>query len=125
MATLLSSPIFIVLLCFWQTVVTGSATTCNLSECRSRGNCACMSTQPPGDLNVSDMPQFVMLTFDDAVNERNMDFYRQLLDPGKRRNRANGCNMAATFFVSAGYTDFSLVHELHSVGSEIAIHSIT
>ncbi|KAH7975910.1 chitin deacetylase 7 [Rhipicephalus sanguineus] len=125
MTTQLSSPLSIVLLCFWQTVAAGSATTCNLSECRSRDNCACMSTRPPENLNASDMPQFVMLTFDDAINEKNMDFYRQLLDPGNRRNRANGCNMAATFFVSAGYTDYSLVHELHSVGSEIAIHSIT
>ncbi|KAK8761272.1 hypothetical protein V5799_027460 [Amblyomma americanum] len=71
------------------------------------------------------MPQFVMLTFDDAVNEQNMDFYRELLAPGRRRNRANGCNVAATFFVSAGYTDYSFVHELHSAGSEIALHSIT
>ncbi|XP_049275839.1 chitin deacetylase 1 [Rhipicephalus sanguineus] len=84
-----------------------------------------MSTKPPGNLNVSDMPQFVMLTFDDAIREQNMEFYRKLLDPGRSRNRANGCNMAATFFVSAGYTDYSLVYEIHSVGSKIAIHSIT
>lgn len=98
---------------------------CDQSECRTRDNCACMDTRPPGNLSASRMPQFVMLTFDDAINERNIDFYRQLLDPGKRLNRANGCNVAATFFVSAGFTDYSLVHELHSVGSEIAIHSIT
>lgn len=125
MSTQLLSSLSIALVCFWQAVAMRSATTCNPSECRSRENCACISTQPPGNLNASVMPQFVMLTFDDAINEGNMAFYRQLLDPGKRRNRANGCNMAATFFVSAGYTDYSLVHELHSVGSEIAIHSIT
>lgn len=84
-----------------------------------------MSTQPPGNLSVENMPQFVMLTFDDAVNDQNMGLYRELLDPGRRRNRATGCNIAATFFVSAGYTDYSFVHELHSVGSEIALHSIT
>ncbi|KAL1441060.1 hypothetical protein MTO96_008810 [Rhipicephalus appendiculatus] len=98
---------------------------CDPRECRSRDNCACMGTKPPENLNVSDMPQFVMLTFDDAIDERNMAFYRQLLEPGRRRNRANGCNMAATFFVSAGHTDYSYVHELRSVGSEVAIHSIT
>lgn len=66
-----------------------------------------------------------MLSFDDAINEDNVDFYRRLLAPGRRKNRASGCNIAATFFVSAGYTDYSFVHELHSVGSEIALHSIT
>ncbi|XP_077547171.1 chitin deacetylase 1-like isoform X3 [Haemaphysalis longicornis] len=98
---------------------------CDPSKCRLEDNCLCMSSQPPGNLSVQEMPQFVMLTFDDAVNEENMDFYRHLLAPGKRKNRANGCNMVATFFVSAGFTDYSFVHELHSVGNEIALHSIT
>ncbi|XP_037554801.1 chitin deacetylase 7 isoform X8 [Dermacentor silvarum] len=112
-------------LCAWETIVAGSLTKCDPSQCSLRDNCLCPSTRPPANLSASSMPQFVMLTFDDAVNEENMDFYRQLLGPGRRRNRANGCNLAATFFVSAGYTDYSLVHELHSVGNEIAIHSIT
>ncbi|KAH7975911.1 hypothetical protein HPB52_006649 [Rhipicephalus sanguineus] len=117
---------FFIALCIQRCYVAESiATTCDPNKCRSRDNCACMSTKPPGNLNVSDMPQFVMLTFDDAIREQNMEFYRKLLDPGRSRNRANGCNMAATFFVSAGYTDYSLVYEIHSVGSKIAIHSIT
>ncbi|XP_070396164.1 chitin deacetylase 8-like isoform X1 [Dermacentor albipictus] len=111
--------------CVWETAVAGVETPCDPSVCSLRDNCFCLGTRPPANLSASSMPQFVMLTFDDAVNEQNMDFYRQLLGPGRRRNRANGCNLAATFFVSAGYTDYSLVHELHSVGSEIAIHSIT
>ncbi|XP_075525553.1 chitin deacetylase 7-like isoform X3 [Dermacentor variabilis] len=109
----------------WETTVAGSATPCDPSVCSLRDNCFCLGTRPPANLSASSMPQFVMLTFDDAVHVENMDFYRQLLGTGRRRNRANGCNLAATFFVSAAYTDFSLVHELHSVGSEIAIHSIT
>ncbi|XP_054924746.1 chitin deacetylase 1-like [Dermacentor andersoni] len=109
----------------WETTVAESATPCDPSVCSLRDNCFCLGTRPPANLSASSMPQFVMLTFDDAVNEQNMDFYRQLLGPGRRRNRANGCNLAATFFVSAKHTDFSFVHELHSVGSEIAIHSIT
>ncbi|XP_077552224.1 chitin deacetylase 7-like [Haemaphysalis longicornis] len=100
-------------------------TKCDPTTCRPDNQCTCMSTQPPGNLSIVEMPQFVMLSFDDAVNEQNMGFYRHLLAPGRRRGRASGCNMAATFFVSAGYTDYSFVHELHSVGSEIALHSIT
>lgn len=71
------------------------------------------------------MPQFVMLTFDDAVNDINMDFYRELLAPGMRRNKAHGCNIAATFFVSADYLNYQHVYELYQAGSEIALHSIT
>ncbi|XP_077547160.1 chitin deacetylase 7-like isoform X3 [Haemaphysalis longicornis] len=98
---------------------------CDRNKCRPEENCLCVSSQPPGNLGVEEMPQFVMLTFDDAVNEENMDFYRHLLAPGRRKNRANGCNMVATFFVSAVYTDYSFVHELYSAGNEIALHSIT
>ncbi|XP_077495427.1 chitin deacetylase 1-like isoform X2 [Amblyomma americanum] len=98
---------------------------CHPSTCRLEDNCLCVDNRPPGNLRAADTPQFVMITFDDAVNEQNMDFYRELLAPGRLRNRANGCNVAATFFVSAGYTDYSFVHELHSAGNEIALHSIT
>ncbi|KAK8781821.1 hypothetical protein V5799_016835 [Amblyomma americanum] len=98
---------------------------CHPSTCRLEDNCLCVDNRPPGNLRAADTPQFVMITFDDAVNEQNMDFYRELLAPGRRRNRANGCNVAATFFVSAGYTDYSFVHELHSAGNEMSLHSIT
>ncbi|XP_037498038.1 LOW QUALITY PROTEIN: chitin deacetylase 8-like [Rhipicephalus sanguineus] len=71
------------------------------------------------------MPQFVMLTFDDAVTETNMLFYRELLEGSRRKNRHNGCGISATFFVSHEYTDYAAVNELHSWGNEIALHSIS
>ncbi|KAH9364237.1 hypothetical protein HPB48_004501 [Haemaphysalis longicornis] len=71
------------------------------------------------------MPQFVMLTFDDAVNKVNMAFYRDLLNNPKRKNTRNGCSIAATFFVSAEYLDYEAVNQLHSWGNEIALHSIS
>ncbi|KAH9364235.1 hypothetical protein HPB48_022337 [Haemaphysalis longicornis] len=71
------------------------------------------------------MPQFVMLTFDDAVNKVNMAFYRELLNNPKRKNTRNGCSIAATFFVSAEYLDYEAVNQLHSWGNEIALHSIS
>ncbi|XP_077547191.1 chitin deacetylase 7-like isoform X2 [Haemaphysalis longicornis] len=113
----------LIFVCF--AAVASEAARCDPSKCRPEENCLCMSRQPPGNLSVEKMPQFVMLTFDDEVTEGNMRFYRRLLAPGRRRNRANGCNVAATFFVSTVLTDFRLVHELHSTGNEIALHSIT
>ncbi|KAH9359943.1 hypothetical protein HPB48_005771 [Haemaphysalis longicornis] len=123
MATAVSVSLW--LFCLYCSCEATGRTECDPTTCRPDNECTCISRQPPGNLSVLEMPQFVMLSFDDAINEDNVDFYRRLLAPGRRRNRASGCNVAATFFVSAGYTDYSFVHELHSVGSEIALHSIT
>ncbi|XP_040071791.1 chitin deacetylase 7-like [Ixodes scapularis] len=93
---------------------------CNPVNCKLP-NCMCESTTPP----VDDMPQFVMLTFDDAVTKTNMEFYRELLDNPKRKNKASGCRIAATFFASGDYLDYPSVNELHRMGNEIALHSIS
>ncbi|UYV81437.1 Cda9 [Cordylochernes scorpioides] len=69
-------------------------------------------------------PQFVMLTFDDAVNIANLPTYRDLLTPA-RRNAGNNCTVKATFFVSHDYTDYSKVHWLYRNGHEIAVHSVS
>lgn len=97
---------------------------CNNVTCKPP-NCTCSSKTPPAAIAVGDMPQFVMLSFDDAVNIGNMPFYRELLGNPMRKNNANGCAIAATYFVSAEYLDYSLVNELYSAGCEIALHSIT
>ncbi|KAK8761277.1 hypothetical protein V5799_027456 [Amblyomma americanum] len=96
---------------------------CNDNVCR-RPICSCATDIPPDGLTVNQVPQFVMLTFDDAVNVVNMKFYRELLEGARRKNRANGCGIAATFFVSHEYLDYAAVNELHSWGNEIALHSI-
>uniref|UniRef100_A0A1S4KW19 Uncharacterized protein n=2 Tax=Ixodes scapularis TaxID=6945 RepID=A0A1S4KW19_IXOSC len=87
-------------------------------------NCTCSSQSPPAGLGLDDMPQFVMLTFDGAVNASNMPFYRELLGDLERRNKASDCAIAATFFVSADRLDFALLNELYAGGNEIALHSI-
>ncbi|CAN8025922.1 unnamed protein product [Ixodes persulcatus] len=92
---------------------------CNTNNCKLP-NCMCKSTKPP----VEDMPQFVMLTFDDAVTRENMKFYRELLENPKRKNKASGCRIAATFFASGDYLDYPSVNELYRMGNEIALHSI-
>lgn len=100
-------------------VVNGS---CDERVCM-RPNCSCESDQPPAGLRPSQVPQFVTLTFDDAVNVGNMAFYRELLN-GTRKNK-NNCRIAATFFVSHEYTDYEAVNQLYSWGNEIALHSIS
>ncbi|XP_070396423.1 chitin deacetylase 8-like [Dermacentor albipictus] len=100
------------------------AAGCNEAVC-SRPHCACATDKPPAGLRPDQVPQFVTLTFDDAVTVTNMAFYRELLQGSARKNKANGCGIAATFFVSHEYTDYTAVNELHSWGNEIAVHSIS
>ncbi|CAN8025802.1 unnamed protein product [Ixodes persulcatus] len=101
------------------------ADVCDVRTCDANPNCSCISMKPPAGLTMDTMPQFVMLTFDDAVNEGNIHFYRELLGSGKRKNKATGCDITATFFVSAEYLNYQYVHELYTWRNEIASHSIT
>ncbi|XP_026735425.1 uncharacterized protein LOC113499229 [Trichoplusia ni] len=85
-------------------------------------NCRCSSTNIPGGLSPRDTPQFVSVTFDDAVNVVNILDYRELL---YNRKNKNGCPAGATFFVSHEYTNYQHVNELYNNGFEIALHSIS
>ena len=64
-----------------------------------------------------------MITFDDAVNNNNIDIYNEIFSSG--RTNPTGCSIKGTFFVSHKYTNYSAVQELHRKGHEIAVHSIT
>lgn len=89
--------------------------------------CACsLSTwneRVPGGLRPIDTPQLVLLTFDDAVNDLNKELYADLFETG--RLNPNGCPIAATFYVSHEWTDYSQVQNLYADGHEIASHTIS
>ncbi|KAA0203210.1 hypothetical protein HAZT_HAZT009816 [Hyalella azteca] len=70
-----------------------------------------------------DVPQMVLLTFDDSVNDLNKELYQDLFERG--RTNPNGCPIAATFYISHEWTDYSQVQNLYADGHEIASHSIT
>ncbi|XP_076326310.1 chitin deacetylase 1-like [Tachypleus tridentatus] len=92
---------------------------CILPDCF----CSHDGTLIPGGKDPNEIPQMVMITFDDAVNINNIDIYEELFSNG--RNNPNGCSIKGTFFVSHKYTNYSAVQELHRKGHEIASHSIT
>jgi len=77
----------------------------------------------PGGLQPQETPQFVLLTFDDAVNDLNRDFYSKLFSPA--RVNPNGCGIKATFYVSHEWTDYGQVSDLYASGHEIASHTVT
>ena len=85
-------------------------------------DCYCGGKDIPGGYSPDQIPQFVMLTFDDAVNDLNKAFYEELF--GGRFN-PNGCPMKSTFYVSHEWTDYAQVQDLYADGHEIASHTIT
>ncbi|KAK8746157.1 hypothetical protein OTU49_017270, partial [Cherax quadricarinatus] len=95
-------------------------------ECQQNVNCflpdcLCASTENPGNLPLDQLPQFVVLTFDDAVTPTNYEFYltfKDFLNP-------NYCRISMTFFVTHLYNYYDMVNELHRLGHEIALHSVT
>jgi len=97
---------------------------CTLPDCF----CSEDGTEVPGDLcpendKCERVPQMVTITFDDAINNNNIDLYKEIFN-SQRRN-PNGCDIKATFFVSHKYTNYSAVENMHRLGHEIAAHSIT
>lgn len=99
------------------------ATACDNSVCQLP-NCFCGGNQiSPGNLQPEEMPQIVILTFDDAVNDLNWKLYTRLYF--QNRKNPNGCPIKSTFYVSHEWTDYSKVQNLYASGHEIASHSIS
>ena len=63
------------------------ADRCDPSYCRLP-DCYCGGTSIPGGLSKDEIPQFVLLTFDDAVNDLNKAFFKELFEG---RTNPNGC----------------------------------
>lgn len=82
-----------------------------------------VSRDKTGDMPVDKIPQMVLLTFDDSVNDLNKVLYADLFEKG--RVNPNGCPISATFYVSHEWTDYSQVQNLYSAGHEMASHTVS
>lgn len=78
---------------------------------------------PLGNFAPHQIPQIVLLTFDDAVNDINKDIYNDIFARG--RTNPNGCPITATFYVSHEWTDYSQVQNLYADGHEMASHTVS
>ncbi|KJH41782.1 polysaccharide deacetylase [Dictyocaulus viviparus] len=105
-------------------------TTCRLPNCF----CSISGRKPPGQLSPNNTPQFVVLTFDDAVNERTLPDYMEIFEKAKYRacfekiqllRNPNGCPIKGTFFISHEWTDYDAVEWLFHQGMEIAANSMS
>ncbi|XP_073825921.1 chitin deacetylase-like 5 isoform X26 [Musca autumnalis] len=86
-------------------------------------DCYCGGKDIPGDLPVESVPQIVLITFDDSVNDLNKQLYIDLFEKG--RVNPNGCPITATFYVSHEWTDYSQVQNLYADGHEMASHTVS
>lgn len=68
-------------------------------------------------------PQMVLMTFDDAINDLNKDYYTEIFQNG--RKNPNGCSIAATFYVSHEWTDYGQVQTMYADGHEMASHTVS
>jgi hypothetical protein len=85
-------------------------------------NCNCASTSPPGGLQPSDVPQFIVFSADDAVQSYTLDAVNQFL---AQRTNPNGCPPKMTYFTSLNFTNYTLVTDWFVAGNEIADHTMT
>ncbi|XP_042880929.1 histone-lysine N-methyltransferase 2D-like isoform X8 [Penaeus japonicus] len=105
-----------------QPPVDSKATRCDPKVC-VLPDCYCGGKDIPGGFAPETVPQIVLLTFDDAVNDLNKGLYRDLFEVG--RTNPNGCPIASTMYVSHEWTDYSQVQNLYADGHEIASHSVS
>lgn len=96
---------------------------CDRSNCLPP-DCYCAALAGPPEIPVSETPQIVLLTFDDAVLPEFEPLYKELFDSGRRKN-PNGCPITTTFYVTHDGTDYQLVNRLYAAGHEMASHSLT
>ncbi|KAK7063546.1 carbohydrate esterase family 4 protein [Favolaschia claudopus] len=95
--------------------------SCDASKCKLP-NCNCASPNPPGGLNGSQVPMFVVFTADDAVQSYTLDSVNQFL---AQRKNPNGCQPKMTYFTSLNFTNYTLVTDWYVAGNEIADHTMT
>ena len=61
----------------------------------------------PGDLPPEQVPQMIVITFDDAVNHNNYEEIERFLNSNLKN--PNSCDIKTTFFVSHQYNNYSMV----------------
>lgn len=84
-------------------------------------NCRCfLDSAVPGGLNVTDVPQLVVLTMDYALNEEYEPLYNQIFSVAN----PNGCEIRGTFFVQDKSSNLGLVKRYADGGFEIGIGSV-
>lgn len=106
------------------TIMPSTCTECLQSASCQPPNCFCCREELRlPNISLSQIPQIVFFTFDDAVTPQASGFYYQLFH--ESRKNPNKCPITMTLFISHENTKYGLVTEFHRKGMEIASHSVT
>ncbi len=97
-----------------------SAASAQVSPCRLPG-CLAPDQSPPGGLKVAETPQIIVVTFDDAIQDRLETrsinpWWGSVVNPGGREAHR-------TYFAQALYTQPTVARKLYLAGHEIANHT--
>ncbi|MFH4981713.1 hypothetical protein AB6A40_008422 [Gnathostoma spinigerum] len=93
--------------------------SCRLPKCF----CSQSGMEIPNQLSASEVPQMVLLTFNDPITDQSIKIFKSVFD-GRFRN-PNGCPVKATFFVSHEWNNYDQTQWLRSRGHEIAVNSFS
>lgn len=99
----------------------GAGYSCDPTSCKLP-HCRCADSKPPGNLALSDVPQFITITADDAIQSYTLDVLNALTNG---RKNPNGCPVTTTYYNSLDYTNYSMVTDYYVAGNEVADHTIT
>ncbi|CAF2906433.1 unnamed protein product [Rotaria sp. Silwood2] len=92
---------------------------CNKGNCQLPCCQCAISNSNPTSLDITDIPQLVLLTFVGNLNKYTFDSIRSILNPTYRN--PNKCPISSTFFVNDNYTEYCLVQRLFDNHNEIAM----
>lgn len=107
----------------------GSDYACDPETCLLP-DCHCASVDPPGGLLPAEIPQFLLLTYDDCVDENSQELIQDVQAPFVN---PDGKGIPATYFVNVvncwgtggNPTDPDLVRALYLDGNEVGHHTYT
>jgi len=88
--------------------------------------CRCPGTATPGDFDVDEIPQLVLISFEGAVDADFYKVHKTLFpsDTSSALRNPNQCPMSTTLFMSDQRTDYCALNKLWAFGHEIGLAGI-
>jgi peptidoglycan/xylan/chitin deacetylase (PgdA/CDA1 family) len=109
------------LLSFCVTFPVTAQYVCDANSCQLP-LCHCASSLPPGGLSHNEIPQFVLITFDDAINIFSEGFVQPIING---LQNPDGRMVPLTYFINKENTTVDLARQRYLEGHELANHTAT
>ncbi|KAL4431616.1 hypothetical protein ABPG77_001458 [Micractinium sp. CCAP 211/92] len=93
--------------------------TCSPATCKTP-SCLCASNSPPGGLTPQQIPQFILISHDNALDMRPYEHMLKVLGQKKQRN---GCTVPVTWFAMRYHSDCAAGRQALARGDEVAMQA--